>query len=475
MVEKLHFKTSRKPEYLILSDEEYLRKKQNKENSSKILKIKNLSSRFSELENANIGLEAFTNMKSFSFKNYGDYVCNILKTNLVSDENGKVTDILLAVPPYYDPKSPNTYVDPMDKRHLTSLIRLMFSADTGRHFTMICHSYQFKEVESWFYDIDTSKFSLNISVFNYSIWAQDAYVALKDENNSTIICEGVLFPRADDHSIADDISAQTNNSTYQSYLFFQGGNILEVGNYVLIGKDYIDENLGRAHLETEDKVLNAFENLFGKSIISVGRDELIEENHRHYLGGGYFQPIFHIDMYITPTGKRNVEGKDIVLVASPELGRQAIGESSKPTDFNIYFDEVEAQLSDYFEVKRIPILPSYIHHLIRNDKGDVLREVKRYYYLSFNNAIVENYNGKSNIYLPSFSQDVERYLKNSDVIEYQGEINQRISLDNAAKKIWEDLGFKVHQMDGLEDLAIGWGSVHCITKTLSRSIEENLA
>ncbi|MDO5970023.1 hypothetical protein Q4Q35_09395 [Flavivirga aquimarina] len=472
----MNFKPSRKPDYLILSDEEYLRKKNNKEFSSKILAKKTLRSRFSELETTNTVLEAFANIKSFSFKNYGDYVCSVLKTNLVSDENGRVSDILLTVPPYYDPNSPNILVNPMDKRHLISLIRLMFNADNNRHFTMLCHSYQLEEVENWFDEIgiENSRFSLNISVFDYSIWAQDAYVALKDENNNTIICEGVLFPRADDHSIADDISAQTSNSTYQSYLFFQGGNILEIGDYVFIGKDYIIENLGRAHLETEKKVLDAFENLLGKPVISVGRDELIEEGHRRYLGGGYFQPIFHIDMYITPTGKKNHLDKDIILVGSPKLGRLAIGEVSKPNDFDIYFDEVETQLSNYFEVRRIPILPSYIHHLIRNDKGDIVREVKRYYYLSFNNAIVENYEEESNVYLPSFSQDVQWYLNNPDVIEYQGEINQRVSLDNAAKKVWEDLEFKVHQMDGLEDLAIGWGSVHCITKTLSRSSAEHL-
>src|SRR5262249_20135809 len=149
----------------------------------------------------------------------------------------------------------------------------------------------------------------------------------------------------------DDIAAQTNVSALQSYLYFQGGNVLELGDHVLIGKDYIQANLGRAHLETEEKILTAFKKVFGKDIISMGRPELIPEEHRQYLGGGYYQPIFHIDMYITPTGKVGQSGKPIAFVASPILGREAIGEKPKPTDYDVYFDEVAEQLSQTAEVR----------------------------------------------------------------------------------------------------------------------------
>ncbi len=432
---------------------------------------KNLQNRFSGLNESQPIVEVFSNNKSFSFKNYGDYVCNLLKTNLISDENGRIADILLTVPPYFNRNNPSLLVDPSDKRHLSTLIRLMYQADGDRHFTILCRANQISEIETWFSDlgISNTKYSLNISVFDYSIWAQDAYVALEDQNKNTIICEGVLFPRYDDHSIADDISAQTDNSAHQSYLYFQGGNILEVGDYILIGTDYIDENLGRAHLETEDKVLETFKKLFGKPIISLGRTTPIPANHRQYLGGGYYQPIFHIDMYVTPTGKKATNGKDIVVVASPKLGRKAVEEQSKSTDYDVYFDEAAQQLSQYFEVVRIPILPSKITFSQQGQTNS------RYYYLSFNNAVLENYDGKSNIFLPTFTQDVTDYLNDSSVSYYEGTVAKRQKLDDTATKVWEDLGFIVHPMDGLEDLAIGWGSVHCITKTLKRkSANENV-
>jgi hypothetical protein len=44
----------------------------------------------------------------------------------------------------------------------------------------------------------------------------------------------------------------------------------------------------------------------------------------------------------------------------------------------------------------------------------------------------------------------------------------REQLQAAAETVWRQLGFEVARMDGLEDLAYGLGSVHCITKVLSR-------
>ncbi|MBK8872826.1 MAG: hypothetical protein IPN13_02460 [Bacteroidetes bacterium] len=459
-MKEIIIKPLRKDKESILSDVEYHAKLNTRQSSSAFLSSKKLKDGLESFKSDKNLLEQFTTTKfSFNTKRFGDYVCNVLKTTIVSDEKGRIGDILLTVPP-------GEKIDESDERHLLSLIKLMHDENENRHFTMLCHANHLPVVKSWFdkLGIHESKYSLNISIFQYSIWAQDAYVALKDELNNPIICEGVHFPRYDDATIADDISMQTNNSAMQSYLFFQGGNILEVGEYVLVGKDYIVENLGRAFLETEERVIASFEKLFGKKVLPIGRQSVIPEDHRAFLGGGYYQPIFHIDMYITPTGKLTGEGKEIVLVGSPKLGRDAVGENSKLTDYDVYFDEVADQLSRFFEVKRLPILPSFIKYYTKAPQTD-----ERYYYLSYNNALVENYEDRSNVYLPSFSQDVEVYLNDSSIITYEGTLAKRSALDKKAKEVWESLGFVVHQMDGLEDLAIGWGSVHCITKTLVRT------
>jgi hypothetical protein len=461
---QISLKPLRKPEALILTDEDIAVKDATRKASAQILQARALPGRFAAFELMKSESDLFpAGALLTSATHVGDYVCNLRSTAIVSDEAGRVADILLTVPPFRGPGG--IVVDPSDERHLRTLIGLLHAADGNRHFTMLCHPQQLGVVESWFTHLGLPRtmYSLNISTFYYSIWAQDAYVALTDQSGQPLLCESVHFPRVDDATIADVFSAQTNKSALQSYLYFQGGNVLEVGPYVLIGKDYIEENLGRAFLETEGKILQAFEEVFGKPVIPVGRPTIIPEAHRRVLGGGLYQPIFHIDMYITPTGKKAANGKDIVAVASPRLGRAAVGEHPKASDHDVYFDEAATQLAAHFEVVRTPLLPAFV----RQRTPDGL--IERHYYLSFNNAIVENYAGHSNVYLPTFSQDVSTYATDPDVLYYEGTMAQREALDLAAKTAWEQLGFTVHQMDGLEDLAIGWGSVHCITKTVVRA------
>ncbi len=458
-------KPLRKPKHLILNDREFLAKKEKRQAASQILLQEPKRDRFDGYVAEESVLAAFAGDQSFeSMRNFSEYVCGLINTRLVSDERGRISDILLTVPPYY-PDSEDNLVDPYIERHLRTLIRLMNEADRNRHFTMLCQPNQFAYVNRWFSDLQIDgNNSVSISTFDYTVWAQDAYVALTDDHGRSILCETVNFTRVDDATIADDLAAQTDKSALQSYLYFQGGNVLEVGDHILIGKDYIEDNLGRAHLETEDKILAAFKKVFGKDIISLGRPELIPEEHRQYLGGGYYQPIFHIDMYVTPTGKLGQSGKPIAFVASPRLGRQAVGEESKHTDFDIYFDEAAEQLSQTAEVRRMPILPSFVSH--RTDKV----EEAWYYFLSYNNAVVENFGNTSNVYLPTFSEDVEDYQSELKFFYYEGDVAKRQALDKAAATAWEQLGFTVYQMDGLEDLAMGLGCVHCITKTLARDV-----
>jgi hypothetical protein len=222
---------------------------------------------------------------------------------------------------------------------------------------------------------------------------------------------------------------------------------------------------GRMFLETRQKVLHEFERLLGKPVISLGRKELIPHKHRQYLGGGLFQPVFHIDMYVTPTNVNGKDGKQIVFVGSPKLAREVLEQKSQDNDLDEYFDETAEQLSEYFEVRRMPLLP-------RQYKLKEM-DLPRHYYLSYNNALVETFEKDGgtirNVYLPTYEKNVEPFIQDKYLLQYYGNEADYRKLDAAAKQIWESLGFKVHQMDGLEDLAMSWGSVHCIVKAIRRS------
>jgi hypothetical protein len=384
---------------------------------------------------------------------------------MVPAARGKIADILFTVPGYYDQKNPDVLVDPLDTSHFTTLIGHL--CRSPRKYTVLCHASQEESIRKWFRDagVPETDFTISISVFNYSIWAQDAYIALNDHAGHVVLAESICFTRDHDMTVADDLALQTDVLAQPSFLYFQGGNVLETRDLVLVGMDYVRENEGRPFMETREKVLKEFGALCKKKVLAVGREEIILHRDRQYLGGGIFQPIFHIDMYITPTGLSGSRDREILMVGSPRLAREILGEQANEHDFDKYFDEVAEQLSLHYEVRRMPLLPTQFR-----SKDS---EWPRHYYLSYNNVLVENYleNKKVRryVYLPTYAGQVETFRNEKYITAYYGSREKYASLDKAAKKIWSDLGFEVRQMDALEDLAMSWGSVHCMVKTLRRS------
>lgn len=389
------------------------------------------------------------------------------ETTIVPGARGKIGCILLTLPGYYDQKNPEETIDRYDRSHFTTLLKHLSRA--SRKYVILCHGPQVEEVHAWFakLGIEEKDYQLAVSVFNYSIWAQDAYLVLADNNGNSYLAESVCFTRDQDMSVADDLASQTDIGIYQSHLYFQGGNILTTDDYVIVGMDYVRENEGRVRLENEANVLREFSRICNKKTIAAGRNDLILHRDRQYMGGGVYQPIFHLDMYVTPTAIRGKNGKEILFVASPRLAREILGEKENPNDLDIYFDEVAAQLEDHFEIRRMPILPTQF-----NTRESLF---PRHYYLTYNNALVENYaaNGKQerHVYLPTFSGGVEGFKKDRYITAYYGDTQRYATLDAGAKQLWQSAGFTVHEMDPLEDLAMSWGSVHCMVKVLGRSDE----
>jgi|GEM_PF-1996953 len=393
--------------------------------------------------------------RNFSLSTLGDYVCNLADTRLIGAAHGRIDNILLTVPPNGTPP-----VDPLDERHITTLMSLM---DSHTRFTLLCHQNQISTIEQWLASLGLSpgRASICLSVFEYSIWAQDAYVNLVDASGEIVLCEGVNFPRYDDMSIADDIAAQSDCRALQSYLYFQGGNVLAAKDFALIGTDYVKKNLGRAHLESESKIIDRMTQLFGMPTISLGRSAPIPRAHRANADGsvvylsGLYQPLFHIDMYVTPTGVIGASGKEICMVGRPAKARAILNEAPGQYDFDVYFEEAERQLSQHFEIAQLPLYPT----------KTTIRGKDRHYHLTYNNAVLENYRDSAGssrrvVYMPTFAGDAD---------DYGFPRAPREALDREAEAIWRSVGFEVRRMDGLEDLAVGWGSVHCITKELGRT------
>ncbi len=388
-----------------------------------------------------------------SLRGVGGYLCNALGGTLVPSAHGRIEELLLTVPSYDEPE---VTVSWLDARHFHALLSKL---GPDRQYTVVCHSNQIDDVRGWIskVGIPEENLTLVISTFDTSIWAQDAYIAMSPQDGNTILCEGVIFTRQEDMSIADDIAAQTQNSVLQSRLFFEGGNILGTPDVALIGKDYIWWNTGRVGLETCQLVEQAFEELIGTPVLSVGREKRLDDTARQVLSG-IFQPIFHIDMYVTPTGVTSGSGKEVVLVGRPSLARKELNEEPQPYDYDEYFEEVSKQLSEHFSIIELPLLPVY------GNLGLEGWEMK-HYHLTWNNVVIENYVDDTGVrrrfvFMPTYA-DPDR--------GYDVDTGARARLDDLAAKIWKEMvGFEVLRLDGMEDLAWAQGAVHCMTKTLRR-------
>jgi len=419
------------------------------------------SASFSKLNLEDISTIDFSLLQSFNTHRLSDYICGEIETKIVPYSHGRIDRMLLTVPTYLDDNG-NLYLDELEERHFQSLIK---SLGQQRTYIIVCHPKFEQRVTQWFEDQDVNSEVLFVfsPIFEYSIWAQDAYIAMNSNVLNHILFEGILFPRYQDMTIADDVSAQTDTSVLQSYLYFQGGNVLGGPSTTLIGWDYIFQNISRSKLEDEHKVIQAFQQVLGTSILPLGgeRSGDFEWYKKDVLSGYGYQPIFHLDMYVTPTGVVNNEGKEIVMLGRPKKAFEITGKWSEYEYYNnakydAFFEETEEQLEQVFEVKHLPILLT--HGNLNQTNYEYL-----FYNLTFNNVVIENYieNGQrqQNVIIPTYSEDSETYGTDYGI---------RRDLEQAAEEIWASIGFEVKRMDGLEDLTYGSGAVHCITKVMSR-------
>ncbi|KGJ91003.1 agmatine deiminase family protein [Colwellia psychrerythraea] len=280
----------------------------------------------------------------------------------------------------------------------------------------------------------------------HSIWAQDGYCCLKDDEGNSILIEPLDFTRGGDNFVAEQVAARSNIQVEATKYHIEGGNILAGDNYVIVGSDYLHYNK-KITGETEQEVTAGFQDLFGvDTIIWLGFDAPV--NFPIDVFQGTYQPIFHIDMYITLGGKAE-NGKELIFVGDVNLAKSVLDQESPLVEIASTFDKTSDWLAAYsingleFEVVRLPL----DLWNVTNSNGT---------FLSYNNCIIEAFAGIKNVYLPSYSSVAP------------GSVNRR-KLDSKVAAIFEEHGFNVTMLSGsYEELCKNGGSVHCVTKVLHR-------
>ncbi|HEX2046217.1 MAG TPA: hypothetical protein VHF27_00530 [Acidimicrobiales bacterium] len=422
------------------------------------------------------------------------------KPALVSSWRGAIDTVLLAFPTYgvFSPGLAAAY------RSLIGALR------EGTRFVVVHHRSTRGEVEEWFaaagHPQDNVTYVDLPDYVSFTDWAEDAYVSLFDASDDTAyLMEPWEFPRAGDALISESVQEHAPITSAQAPLVFQGGNCLIGDRFWLLGKDYFADSVALvegdfppvevpAGTTSEVFVTRLFAEYVdaGRDLVVVGTTRPIplrefygtSEGDEYYLdiasdGAGTYQPIFHIDMFVTLVGPDDT-GTFNVLLGSPALGDEILGTRS-PFALDDVYDALADQLAARgMRVERNPLvhratrgrtltvaelrdiagqpgadaLLQAVNELVAAGAQDTTSVgVRSWHHVTWNNCLVENGAVGRHVYLPTFGHGPNQDLE---------------PVDQAMKALWERRGFTVHMLGDFNDFARRLGVVHCIKKYLRR-------
>ncbi len=420
---------------------------------------------------------------------------------LVSSWRGAIEQLLFSFPTY---GVAATELNAAYKSVITAMRR-------GTKFAVVHHESRRWDVEEWFDAAGHPKANVTyVAVPDYvtfTDWAEDPYVAVIDVADDTAyLMEPWEFPRAGDALLSESVQEHVALRSGQAPLVFQGGNCLIGDDFWLLGKDYFADSIalveGRdAPVTVPDGTTSAefvrrlFRNYVDgrRKLVVVGTKRPIplrefygsRADGRFYVdiagdGAGTYQPIFHIDMFITLVGP-GAGGEFDVLVGSPALGDEILGTRSPFAADDVYDGIAQQLASRGMNVRRNPLvhrpevgrtftvaelrliagqpgnqsLLDAVNDLVTlGAKETSTANIRTWHHVTWNNCLVENSASVGrHVYLPTFGHRPNEDLE---------------PVDEAMKALWEELGFTVHLLGDFNAFARRQGVVHCIKKYLRR-------
>jgi hypothetical protein len=417
---------------------------------------------------------------------------------LTSSWRGRIEQLLFALPSWAvaDAESAAAY------RSLLAALR------PGTEFVVVHSESVRAAVEDWFDSAghaDTVTYVPMADYVAFTDWAEDGYVSLADTvDGSAHLVEPWQFLRAGDALIADAVEEHTGITASQAPLIFQGGNCLIGDDFWLMGTDYFADSVALLRsrrppvLVGQGADLGALVRELFHDYVDVGRELRLlgtrrpiavpvfrgrREGDRFFLdlpssGTGAFQPIFHIDMFVTLVG-RGDDGRFTVLLGDPSLADELLGVTSPYALADVYDQLAGTLTAAGFDVRRNPLVHRgtevqdltlrRLREIAGQDvallqavreleaagaRDDTVVTVRDWHHVTWNNCLVENSTAVGrHVYLPTFGH---------------GDHADLAPLDDHMTRLWTDLGFEVHALADFTSFARRQGVVHCIKKFLRR-------
>ncbi|MEP2028823.1 MAG: hypothetical protein ABJI96_08970 [Paracoccaceae bacterium] len=406
---------------------------------------------------------------------------------MVSGVMGEISTLMLVCP--------RDFINDIAYREILSAILLEFS---NRAAVILCAEWDVADIAAVLDKIIgqvgfPAERITRVTLYSGEVtpFAQDICVCLERSQSSGtgtfFFLEPTEFFRLDDRNICDAVADTITQTVLLSHLRFHGGNMLCSDTDILIGSDHFQENqpttegLSAAQItvstlqtfrnsldETRDAMQLRCEDTSVPEPVNLPEDGELTFHYLDEQAVGRSQPLFHIDMFVTPLGKLN--GRQMVVVAEPEASPQWGGQidllSSLP--FQEIVDEFVRQ--DYL-VARIPITTKTLgmrpwrqrvrwlsdrnpnHRRIRDaamKAGAGMNEfigIREHHILSWNNVMVENIGWDSlKILMPTYGH----------------------TFDNRCRGVYEKLGARVQDIPDMTVLATLRGAVHCVVRDVAR-------
>jgi hypothetical protein len=315
-------------------------------------------------------------------------------------------------------------------------------------------------------------------------WAQDPFV-VKTWGDTCILLQPVYSPLMCYHFLPTELALQsaTNCLVQPTPLCLEGGNLLRGMREVIVGKDLVIQNirLRKAMLAREEsrkagqqtrkasdalpeiqpfEVEELAKALGGLPVRTLGA----EHSHPKHgeisrLSPQTYQPLFHIDLYLTLGGWHHKEkNKELAFVACSKMTRtllsgvNAARRNMVPDEaWDAHFDAAATELgaADY-HVERLPIL--FLENLV----------------FSWNNCLVEVDGSHRRVVLASY-----QVPEADDKDEQLNAVLQ--VLEPEVQRIYQAQGFEVCWLKTKKGgffrrIVREGGGLHCVTKVLRRHV-----
>jgi hypothetical protein len=310
----------------------------------------------------------------------------------------------------------------------------------------------------------------------FSVWAQDPCLILQGDDGWRLSVPS-RFDRQQDARAVEVVAEAIGAEVLPSGLDVHGGDVLAGDDFVMVGRHGLDATVAMLADDREaaasgaDPRAMALERLTDllagdRRLLVVGTRRALPEHRTRTIelggrdvvevmpgGGGSPHPLIHLDMFLTLAG-RGPEGRYRILVGSPALADELLGRAAVDGPLAQLLDDVAAQLvAEGFEVVRNPLPLTY---------GDGCREidgercdVRLWYLATSNNCLVQiDRHEGDQVWLPTYGHGAWRALAATDA---------------ANRGIWEQLGFRVHELTSFHTFVQRFGALHCIAKELDRS------